>query len=170
MTAKSINQKELKELLDYNPATGIFTRKVRTAKRVHVGDVAGTINSLGYRRIQLYGKLYKAHRLAWLFMTGEFPANDIDHINHVKDDNRFANLRVVTHSENLRNATMRNDNSSGVTGVSWFKRDSNWRVQIMVNGKSIHGGYFGCITAATLARKALDVKYRFHVNHGGHKV
>jgi len=166
MTDRIITQEYLKELLDYDPATGIFTWKVRTTNSVQVGDVAGTINSLGYRVIRLHGKLYKAHRLAWLFMTGEFPSDQIDHINHVKDDNRFSNLREVTNTENHRNATMQKNNSSGVTGVSWHKATSKWIVQIHVNGKHIHGGLFGCITAATLARKALEIKHGFHENHG----
>jgi len=166
MSTQIITQEELKQLLDYCPETGAFTWQAARRGTAKAGSVAGCPGSHGYRQIKLHGKAYLAHRLAWLFMTGEFPEDQTDHINHVKDDNRFENLREVSNTENCRNASMRHNNTSGVTGVAWHKRVSKWRVHIMVNGKDICGGYFNCITAAAITRKALEIKHGFHENHG----
>ena len=89
-----ITQKHLKEILDYNTETGIWTWRVNQARRIKIGQRAGTIISDGHRHIGISGKFYKAHRLAWLYMTGEFPKDEIDHINGVPDDNRWCNLRT----------------------------------------------------------------------------
>ena len=92
----------LKEQLKYIPTTGEFIRLV-TRPRAPKGSVAGTINGRGYRWIRVLNKRYQAHRLAWLFYYGEWPENEIDHINNDKDDNRITNLRDVTHGENQQN-------------------------------------------------------------------
>ena len=118
----------LKELLIYDPTTGIFNWKVKVGKH-NVGDVAGTKQR--YVRIRISGKDYMAHRLAWLYAYGCWPVNQIDHINRDKLDNRLCNLRDVPQSINQRNVGLRKDNSSGVRGVSWDSRHSAWRVQIL---------------------------------------
>jgi len=166
-TKEKMTQNILKKYLHYNPDNGVFTRALKTANFIRVGDVAGWLDKAsGYRKIYLRNKQYSAHRLAWLYMVGEFPSDQIDHINHIRDDNRFSNLRTATHSENQRNASIRYDNASGVTGVYWSKPRRKWQSEIYVNGKKIYGGSFGCVTAAAIARKALETKHGFHENHG----
>lgn len=163
---KALTQARLKELMHYDPDTGAFTWKVRTSNRINIGDIAGSINDAGYLLIRIDRRIYRSHRLAFLYMTGTFPIHEIDHIDHTYDNNKWLNLREVTHSENSKNQSMRCTNTSGVNGVIWFKRDRNWLANITVDGSSIHLGYFSCITAAAIARKAAEVKYGFHVNHG----
>jgi hypothetical protein len=124
------------------------------------------MNDNGYRRISIHGKRYYAHRLAFLYMNGSLPESDTDHINHCRDDNRWDNLRRVTREENLKNQTIRTDNTSGVVGVRWFKRDGNWQARINHKGKEIHLGYFTEKGVAIQARLAAEIKYGFHPNHG----
>jgi hypothetical protein len=164
---KTITQEELKEVLDYSPETGVFTRKVSNSPRVKVGDVAGSVDKAnGYRYIKINGKRYLAHRLAFLYMTGEFPPEEVDHISHSKDDNRWVNLRVSSHQDNQRNRSINTNNKSGFTGVSWYKSTNKWMVQIKINGKKKHLGYFKDLTEAINARKKANSKYKFHKNHG----
>lgn len=130
-----ISHERLRSVLDYNPETGLFTRVVRSGAKMP-GDVAGTRHTHGYVQICQDGRLYLAHRLAWLWMTGSFPSNEIDHINGVKDDNRFANLRDVAKSVNLENITRpRRNGTSGFLGVSPARR--GWQAKIQVNGRTI---------------------------------
>ncbi len=123
-------QRELKELLEYSPKTGIFIWKKRVANCIKVGDKAGHNDIHGYRVIEIKGKAYKAHRLAWLYVYGYFPGYDMDHINKNPSDNRLKNLRVVSRSCNKINTNNRRDNSSGVKGIHWSKANSKWRVEI----------------------------------------
>ena len=164
-----LTQERLKEVLHYNPLTGNFTWKVRTGQRIKIGDIAGYTNSDGYIQISLDGKKYQAHRLAWLYVTGELPPKQIDHINHDKADNRIANLRCTNQAENCKNATKRKDNNSGVMGVSWYKDRQKWVVNIRVNGKRLHLGYTTDFDIAIAMRKAAERKYGFHKNHGSEK-
>jgi len=160
-----ITQKELKKRLKYDPETGIFTWLIITSNRVKVGDVAG-FNSCGYLRISLDNESYQAHRLACLYMIGKFPENQTDHINHIRNDNRWVNLRDVTHGENLKNSTMSKNNTSGITGVCWGKDIGKWISRIMVNRKDISLGRFACKFEAACVRKSAENKYGFHKNHG----
>jgi hypothetical protein len=110
---------------------------------VHVGEISGWVESItGYRHICIDGCTYKAHRLAYLYMTGEWPKDQIDHINMDKNDNRWGNLRAATRSQNMANTRARTDNISGFKGVVWMKRQHEWAARIGVNGKQIHLGYF----------------------------
>ncbi|WP_202210588.1 HNH endonuclease signature motif containing protein [Pseudomonas paraversuta] len=97
-----ITQARLKELFTYDPETGHFTRRIKVSNR-HAGTIAGGINNSGYVMLRIDGKRCMAHRAAWLYMTGEWPVSEIDHINRNGFDNRFANLRDVTHLANLHN-------------------------------------------------------------------
>lgn len=169
MTTKNIStitQERLKELLDYDPETGVFVWKVRIGNRDSIGHVAGGIGGKGYPCIGIYGGQYRSHRLAFLWMTGELPTNEIDHINRERTDNRWKNLRAVTHKGNSRNMPMKSVNTSGITGVSWFKRDSTWRARIKVDYESIHLGLFDSLLDAAAARKSAEHRYGFHANHG----
>ena len=113
-----ITQERLKEVLKYNSETGEFTRKIAKGGKIK--------DSSGYILISVDGEKYYAHRLAWLYMYGEFPKNSIDHINKIKDDNHLYNLRDVTSIENQRNRFLNINNKSGFLGVSWYKPLSKW--------------------------------------------
>jgi hypothetical protein len=136
-----LTAERLREVLSYYPETGIFAWRVNT-NRVRVAQVAGNLNPRGYRRIKINGRDYKAHRLAWLYMTGEWPPTEIDHINCDRDDNRWANLRTATRGQNARNARRPAHNSSGLKGASWHAGDKKWRAQIRVDGRTKHLGQF----------------------------
>jgi hypothetical protein len=161
-----INQSELKEIMHYDPGTGIFRWKVTVSRNVKAGSIAGSRRSDGYWRVPYKGKIYSAHRLAWFYVHGVFPPDQVDHINHQRDDNRIANLRLATNTENGRNRSLSTNNTSGVTGVYWEKREGKWRATIKANGKRIHLGCFYNIECAIAARQAANIKYKFHRNHG----
>ena len=134
-----ITQTELKEKLHYNPDTGEFIWK-KNIRKILVGCIAGTIDRNKYRRININHQRYLAHRLAWLYMTGDWPEEYIDHINHIRDDNRYINLRVANKNDNSRNAKIRADNKCGYKGVS--KEGNKYRAQICKDYKRINLGCF----------------------------
>ena len=135
MTAGNLTQARLKELLHYDPENGVFTH-IKARRGLRSGSLAGGIDKAeGYLQIMVDGKRYQAHRLAWLYVHGDFPPNDIDHISRVRDDNRICNLRLATRSENMQNLSLRSTNTSGHTGVVWCKNTEKWRALIMLNGK-----------------------------------
>lgn len=142
-----ITDSRLRELLDYDPETGVFRWRVAAGKAL-AGLIAGSINAKGYRRITLDGRTYRAHRLAWRYMHGMWPTNQIDHINRVRDDNRLVNLRSATDQQNKANARRRNYNKSGFKGVYLDRRTQQWRAQTALSGKNIHIGYFPTAEAA----------------------
>ncbi len=139
-----IDAGELRRSLSYCPETGQFTRiSTKRASDYGVGKVVGSPDGCGYSRVWLAGKLRKAHRLAWLYMTGEWPSGDIDHINGDGLDNRWCNLRAVDHKTNVENQRKaRKDNKRGMLGVTWHKSSEQWRARITVNGKQKHLGVF----------------------------
>ena len=149
----------LRSILHYDPETGIFTWKVSTSRRVKVGDVAGCSNGDGYLRLWLQSRLYLAHRLAWLYMNGEWPKDQLDHINRNRSDNRISNLREVTNKQNGQNKSKSSNNTSGHAGVSWHKHGSKWQAHIKHNQKLIHLGCFNTIEEALSARKAAEKLY-----------
>lgn len=157
---------ELKRLLAYDPETGAFTRLVRVNRKHDVGSVAGSLTYQGYIRIFINRSHYLAHRLAFFFMTGAFPQIDIDHINGVRSDNRWANLRVVTHSDNAKNMRLPADNKSGVIGVRWQSRLNKWSARIGIDGKEKYLGAFATLEEAASARKHAEALHGFHPNHG----
>ncbi len=161
-----INQSELKELLHYEPDTGIFTWKVSLNRKIKIGSIAGTKNKYwGYIYIGLKQKKYRAHRLAWFYMTGEWPKG-IDHDNHIRDDNRWLNLKEATQSKNTKNQSLRKDNKSGFTGVCWCDKWKKWVAKINVNGKTKYLGNSDNLSEAIKIRKTANIKYGFHRNHG----
>lgn len=165
---KVITQAELKETLSYNIETGDLIWII-SKPGVKVGSVAGT-PALGYVSITINRRLYRAHRLIWLYMTGEWPKDQIDHINHIRNDNRWCNLREATYQENQRNRTNPKNNKSGVCGVRWREKRNRWSSQIKVNRKAKHLGSFTDKFEAICARKSAENKYGFHENHGAARV
>jgi hypothetical protein len=161
-----IEQKELKELLNYNATTGKFVWKVRKGTRAQ-GSEAGWIRSSGYGCIKISGKRYMTHRLVWLWVHGHFPSGLIDHINHNKTDNRLSNLRVVTHKEKQRNRPLQKNNTSGTVGVYLHVDKSKWCSQIKNDGKLTNLGRFKNKCDAIKARKDAEIELGFHPNHGG---
>jgi hypothetical protein len=139
-----ITQAELKELLDYDPATGIFVWNKKYCDKTIVGKNAGSLHkSTGYIYIKLPQGKFLAHRLAWLFVYGEFPEFQTDHINGIRNDNRINNLREANHSQNAQNAkSSRLNNKSGFLGVSWLERDKCFRAAITIDKKPFVIGYF----------------------------
>ena len=160
-----ITVEELKLLLDYDASTGLFVWKSDRTTTVKKGDIAGT-NSYGYLVITIGGKRYSAHRLAWLYITGSHPIDQIDHVNGIRDDNRFLNLREVTNSENAKNSKHRINNTSGHIGVGFEIRGCKWVAIIKVEGKIISLGRYTDKNEAVEARKKAEIKYGFHANHG----
>lgn len=150
---KNINQKLLKEELTYSPETGIFIRNKSSGGKL-AGCNAGGIHSEGYIYISLRGKRYFAHRLAWLYMTGENPSQLIDHINGNRSDNRFENLRLATKSQNGRNAKVRKDSTSGIKGVRFERNLNKWTASIFHGKKRIHLGVFESSDLAYQARES----------------
>ena len=155
----ALTAEHLRSVLHYEPETGIFTRKVRTANSVKVGDIAGGPDSDGYLRIKVQSRKYQAHRLAWLYVYGVWPKDQLDHVNRVRTDNRISNLREATVKQNNQNKSKSSNNTSGHSGVSWYKRDSKWQAQITHNQKQIHLGYFNILEEAVAARKAAEKLY-----------
>lgn len=137
-----LTQKRLKELLTYDPDTGVFVWAVSRGS-VKKGDAAGKVCD-GYRRIQINGMLHTAHRLAFLFMTGAFPDEVIDHINVDPLDNRWANLRIDSCRQNNQNRKYpQRNNTSGFLGVSMCRRSCLWVAQIKYDRKVHKLGLFG---------------------------
>jgi hypothetical protein len=159
-----LTQTLLKEKLNYDPITGIFTWKQGKYKNKPAGTIAGKLPDQGYVRINIDKKEYKAHRLAWLYMYGVFPPKHLDHINRNREDNSIANLRIADDSINSKNKTIYKNNSTGFHGVT--AHGSRWRARINVKGKKIHLGIFDTAEEAAACRKQAEQKYGFHKNHG----
>lgn len=155
--AGGLTQERLKQLFHYDPLTGIFTRLTTTSPRAIAGDIAGC-QTQGYTVFRVDGTLHRAHRLAWLYMTGEWATDDIDHRNRVRSDNRWVNLRAATRGQNLQNSSKRKDNKCGITGVDFDTKRSKWRAQIAVDKRHIHLGRFDTKDAAALAYRQAKAK------------
>jgi len=149
-------EKEIARCLKYNPKTGILTWKVNRRGGANSGDEAGSVNSMGYIQIKVWGRYFAAHRIAWFLHYGEWPRQSIDHIDRIKTDNRICNLRDVSHFENHLN---RSDNTSGVVGGVWHKGAKKWQAQIMANKKHIYLGIYENLESAIKIRKAPEIKY-----------
>lgn len=163
-----ITYERLTELLDYNPDTGIFTWKVKRSNKVPAGSVAGCLNtSTGYVYVMIDHVGYLAHRLAFLFMTKEFPPEVVDHINSNRSDNRFCNLRAATFSENQHNRLIGSDNTSGFKGVNWDSHSKKWRARIRYKRRLYEAGSFSDRSEAAKAAAALRIKlHKEFTNHG----
>lgn len=175
---------ELRQLLDYDPETGVFTWRERTPEMFEDGGhsrehICARWNALyagkqaihtphikGYRSGHVNRKGVLAHRAAYAMMTGHWPPDQIDHINGDKTDNRWANLRAVSNTENHRNMPRRSDNTSGDNGVYWYTRLRKWEARVGANGRSHFLGYFSSKEDAIAARARADLELGFTNRHG----
>lgn len=152
-----LTQKRLKELLDYDPKTGVFTNRVQRGQRALVGEVVGGEDARGYLQAVIDSRNYTLHRLAFLYMEGYLPEQEVDHLNGVRTDNVWKNLRHVSTACNMQNCKVRQSNKSGFPGVSWNKVRKGWTAQIMVSGKQVFLGVYKCKLEAALARLTFEV-------------
>lgn len=134
-----LTQERLKEVLHYDPETGIFTR-IERHRGIHLGSVAGTIRPDGYRSIMIDNRRYRAARLAFLYMLGRWPNPEADHVDRNPANDRWKNLRDATSSEQKQNRGMISSNTSGFKGVIAFR--GRWRADIGINGKIKYLGTF----------------------------
>ena len=146
------NLTHLRDELEYDVNTGIFTWKVSTGS-ASPGKEAGCINGRGYIIINVRTVLHLAHRLAWMYISGEWPDKYVDHINGNRSDNRFINLRLADFNQNCMNKKRTKKNKSGVKGVSPCKQTGRWRASIQVNGIEKMLGRFETIEEAAAAYK-----------------
>lgn len=158
MAKANLTAERLRELLHYDPETGVFTWRVYRGGRAKAGSIAGCRITSGYLHCSIDKKLYYMHRLAWMYVHGEMPPDMIDHINHVKDDNRIVNLRLADMSLNKQNQKIALSNSSsGLLGVHYHK---GWRAKITINGKQISLGRFNSAESAHEAY--VEAKRKYH--------
>ena len=153
-----ITQSELKLLFNYDANTGVFTRLTSTAPNARIGDVISNPNGQGYIELRVKYKTYQAHRMAWLYIHGINPPEQIDHINRCRNDNRISNLRCVTSQQNSRNRSA-SINKFGVIGLSWCNKSKKFYSRITINRKTKYLGYFYNMFDAVCARKSAENKY-----------
>lgn len=181
-----ITHNMLLRVIYYDSDTGIFTWRYRPIDLFNSVDkienvskmwntrfankIAGNITRKGYRRIQIkingIGKSYLEHVLAWFYVTGEYPDNEIDHIDHNGTNNSFNNLRIVSHNENGKNQSMSKNNTSGHNGICWHEQSGKWLARVKYNNKYVLQKTFININDAILERDKILKIYRFHKNHG----
>lgn len=162
-----LTQERLKELISYDPVDGTFCWKVTRSNRAVAGKVAGKCkDSKGYSVIRVDKRLYRAHRLAYLYITGEWPESDVDHKNNNRADNRWENLRASTRSQNIANKATPASNKSGVKGVCWNVAHQRWLVTLRVEGRHKYIGEFRC--KKTAVRAVREARQRFHGEFARH--
>lgn len=148
-----LTQERLKEVLHYNEQTGDFTWLEARGNR-SVGSKAWTKTKKGYLQLRIDEKYHLAHRLAWMYVHGDFPESALDHMNLDRCDNRIANLRLATASQNQYNTGIRSDSTTGVKGVSFHKASRRYRAAITSRGETTILGYFATIAEAAKAYAA----------------
>lgn len=188
MAAKALPSRELLlQLLRYEPETGKLFWRLRapsmfkgegesqkhSAKRWNAkwagAEAFTSVDTDGYRQGAIFYRRFLAHRVI-IAMVDDIWPEEVDHINGIREDNRYVNLRAATHSDNSRNVSIRSNNRSGITGVHWHKRAGKWAAMIGVGGgKSIYLGLFDNADDAALARKEAERQHGFHPNHGRSK-
>ena len=170
---------DVRRALDYDPVTGIFTWKSRPSsdfasnraasnyKTQFEGKPALTcIGVNGYQEGRLKGVGITAHRVAFALMTGHWPSEQVDHINGIRSDNRWCNLREATQSVNSRNMAMQSRNTSGRIGVHFDNGRNKWVAQGRANGQHYNLGRFDTKESAIAARIKFETEFGFHPNHG----
>lgn len=151
----------LKQVYLYKPETGEFIRLIPCKShkgRAKIGEAGGSISGERYRRIGVDGRLYRAHRLAWFYMTGAWPKHGIDHVDLNPENNRWENLRAADQSQNGANTRIRRDNTSGFKGVQ-KTANSTWSAKIWVKGKKHSLGTFRTASEASQAYRIAAEKY-----------
>ena len=152
-----LTQAKLRQVLEYDSETGVFTRLSFSGSyaggSAKLGPVTSSPDERGYLRIRVYGKKYRAHRLAWLYVYGTFPSKGIDHINGNKLDNRIENLREADQTENSQNRVAWRNSTSRYLGVSYYAKTKKWVAQIKSGADQIFLGYFSTPEAANAAYK-----------------
>ena len=165
-----LEYREALELFRYDYETGVLYWRWRINSRVPKTLEAGTqrkSNPAGYKRVHIKGKFYQVHRIVMLMCYGFYGEGlEVDHINHVRDDNRLCNLRFVTGSENSRNKSVSSKNTTGVTGVYFIKRLQKYAAQIKVNRQVHYLGCYNTLEEAAAARAEANLKFKFNNNHG----
>lgn len=159
MSPLSLEAAHVRNLFYYCPDTGVFTRRISRGT-ARAGAIAGTIHATGYRRIQIDRSLKLAHRVAWLYVYGQWPSDEIDHINGLKDDNRICNLRLATRGQNRSNSKINKNKKLRFKGVYWHEKKKNFSAAIRANKKQYHIGYFKSAEAAS--RAYAEAALRFH--------
>ena len=160
MAKPNITVERLRELLNYDSQTGVFTWYVRR-KGVLPSRVAGSIKTNGYMHIVIDGRAYRAHRLAWLHFYGKWPTKDLDHKDECKTNNRISNLREVSESANGQNVTApTSKNKTGVRGVHWVPERRRFLAQLMLDGKHCYRKYFKTLDEAK--EGILQAKKKYH--------
>lgn len=154
-----------REILDFDPVSGVLTWKLSLNRQVRAGERAGTVSRNGYVVVTIAGRKYMGHRLGWFLYHGVWPKGQLDHENHKRADNRLSNLQDGTHTDNQHNRSRNRNNKTGVTGVRKTS-DNRWIASICVNKSRKHLGIFQSFTDAVLARKSAESQYGFHYNHG----
>lgn len=152
MSRHDLTQERLKELLHYDESTGVISKASR------IGIPLGSVNKKGYRRISVAGHAYAAHRLAWLYMTGEWPASEMDHINRLPDDNRWSNLRLASTIDNQANRApwqRAKVKAKGVIVEPW----GGYRARLYRDNKTYHGGYHRTVDEAAHAYNKLAIEH-----------
>ena len=169
---------QLRELLDYNAASGVLTWRQRDPRLFkskrdcqawntrYAGKPANHVHTLGYVVVRLLGRAYKGHRIAYAIYHGRWPKLQIDHINGVKTDNRISNLREVDNQTNAMNTKTHRHNTSGAPGVYWHKRDRKWVARIGTTKAGSFIGAFKSFEDAVAARKRAEQDLGYHPNHG----
>lgn len=149
-----ISLSRLKELLHYDPETGHITWRVNRCRMAKAGQRAGTLNKYGYIMLHVEGRMYSAHRLAVFYMTGSWPPEQVDHINGVRNDNRYVNLRCAPMKLNLLNRKRYATSTSGHKGVTWHPKLGKWRVRVQKFGKRYSLGCYNTLDEARAAYEA----------------
>ncbi len=132
----------LRSVMRYDPETGHFYWLIRAARRVRIGDRVGCLHPTGYWTICIRDRRYKAHRLVWLYVHGQWPGEEIDHKNGIPSDNRLCNLREASHGQNRANAKRQKNNTSGFKGVSFSRVMGKWQASLRKDRRLIPLGYF----------------------------
>jgi hypothetical protein len=153
-----LTAQKVREILHYDPDTGVWTWLRPPAKNILVGSVAGTISVHGYRIITFQGVKYRSGRLAWLYMTGEWPVEEIDHDNRDKTDDRWCNLLDKSRSNNALNRDLQVNNFSGTRGIHFDTARGLWQVQVKKDNVSHFGGRYDDYNEAVIARDELASK------------
>jgi hypothetical protein len=176
MNSHPLSYEQFKDIIRYEPETGNLFWLPRSSEYVHhtrvnswnsrnANRLISTIDSKGYVFCSVLGKQYRAHRVAWLLVYGEWP-DVIDHINGVRTDNRLINLRSVNSHTNHLNQKLNSKNTSGVSGVYFNKNKGIWCAQMKFKGRTYHLGSTTDFFDAVCMRKSEERRLGFSLTHG----